>query len=77
VNDEERQYFDARFETLTKRINDQFERVLDRLTAVEGELRDLRSEHDVARRLVTALPATVLGRSRSRCSSGCGRWRIV
>jgi hypothetical protein len=40
---------------LTERINDQHERVLNRLTQVEGELRDLRTDQDTLRRLVASL----------------------
>ena len=48
-------------EDLIGMINLGNERVLNRLTAIEGELRNLRSEHSVTRDLVTRLPATVLG----------------
>ena len=44
-----------------KLMNDLHERVLHRLTRIEGELRDLRSEHSVTRDMVIALPGTVLG----------------
>jgi CHAD domain-containing protein len=48
-------------QALTIRMNNQFERVLNRLTAVESDLHNLRSEHSVTRDLVMKLPATVLG----------------
>jgi hypothetical protein len=46
---------------LLAKINAGNERLLDRLTKLEGEVRNLRSEHSVTRDLVAALPATVLG----------------
>jgi hypothetical protein len=46
---------------MMKQINDGNERVLNRLTRIEGEVRDLRSEHSVTRDMVIALPGTVLG----------------
>ena len=46
---------------MMKQINDGNERVLDRLTRIEGEVRDLRSEHSVTRDVVLKLPGTVLG----------------
>lgn len=58
---EAEQTLTSRMNTLTSRMNDQFERVLNRLTAVEGDLHNLRSEHSVTRDLVVKLPATVLG----------------
>jgi hypothetical protein len=51
---------------LTARMNNQFERVLNRLTAVEGDVHNLRSEHSVTRDLVMKLPATVLGAIEDR-----------
>ena len=42
-------------------MNDLHERVLHRLTRIDGELRDLRSEHSVTRDMVLKLPGTVLG----------------
>jgi hypothetical protein len=39
-----------------KLMNDQHERVLNRLTRIEGEVRDLRSEHSVTRDMVLKLP---------------------
>jgi len=56
MDDELKAYLDD----MMTRINAGFERVLDRLTAVEGDLRNLRSEHSVTRDLVARLPATVL-----------------
>jgi hypothetical protein len=44
-----------------KQINDGNERILNRLTRIEGEVRDLRSEHSVTRDMVLKLPGTVLG----------------
>ena len=44
-----------------KLMNDLHERVLNRLTRIDGELRDLRSEHSVTRDMVIALPGVVLG----------------
>ena len=44
-----------------KLMNGQHERVLNRLTRIEGEVRDLRSEHSVTRDMVLKLPGTVLG----------------
>lgn len=41
-------------------VNQQTERILDRLTTLETGLRNLRSEHETTRELVAALPATVL-----------------
>lgn len=35
--------------------------VLERLSEVRADLRDLRTEHDTTRELVTKLPATILG----------------
>ena len=35
--------------------------MLNRLTRIEGEVRDLRSEHSVTRDMVLKLPGTVLG----------------
>jgi hypothetical protein len=46
---------------MMKQINDGNERVLNRLTRIEGEVRDLRSEHSVTRDMVLKLPGTVLG----------------
>lgn len=49
------------FATLLARINDSHEAVLDRMAAVETDLRNLRSENAATRRLLTDLPATVVG----------------
>jgi hypothetical protein len=46
---------------MMKQINDGNERVLNRLTRIEGEVRDLRSEHSVTRDMVLKLPGAVLG----------------
>ena len=51
----------ARFDGLVAKINDGNERILDRLSVVEADVRNLRSEHSVTRDLVMKLPATVLG----------------
>ncbi len=45
---------------IIKQINDSTERILHRLSAVEGDVRNLRSEHSATREMVTRLPATVL-----------------
>jgi hypothetical protein len=46
---------------MMKQINDGNERILNRLTRIEGEVRDLRSEHSVTRDMVLKLPGAVLG----------------
>lgn len=51
----------AAFAALMARINNNHEAVLHRLSAVEGAIRDLTTSHEVTRRMVTSLPATVLG----------------
>lgn len=56
MDDETRQAF-AELRAL---MNDQHERVLDRMTAMESELRNFRSEHGVTREMVISLPGTVL-----------------
>jgi hypothetical protein len=53
-------YLAAMENRLVARINNGNEGVLNRLTVIESELRNLRSEHAVTRNLVTSLPATVL-----------------
>lgn len=45
---------------LRKLVNDGIERVLDRLSSIEGEVRNLRQEHATTREMVTRLPATIL-----------------
>ena len=60
MDDELKAYLDDALKDLIGKINVGNERVLNRLTALEGEVRDLRSEHSVTRDLVAALPATVL-----------------
>lgn len=57
------------------RLNLQTERILNRLTAVEADLRNLRTEHSVTRDLVTALPATVLGAIEKPFASPADRGR--
>jgi hypothetical protein len=44
---------------LTAQMDKQFERVLNRLSAIESELYNLRTEHTVTRDLLTKLPATL------------------
>ena len=51
----------ARFDSLEAKVNDGNEGILDRLSAVEADVRNLHSEHSVTRDLVMKLPATVLG----------------
>jgi hypothetical protein len=46
---------------LVGQVNRSTERILDRLTALEGDVRNLRSEHSVTRDTVLKLPGTVLG----------------
>jgi len=69
MDDETRQAF----ADLMARLNTQTERILDRLTGVEAEVRNLRSEHEVTRKMVTELPATVLGECLE--SGGSRRFR--
>ena len=47
-------------ERLMGRINGVMKRLLEVQTNLRGDLRDLRSEHDTTREMVSALPATVL-----------------
>ncbi|HME21236.1 MAG TPA: hypothetical protein VKI44_07765 [Acetobacteraceae bacterium] len=60
MDEELRHHLDAMEERLIGRLNSQTERVLDRLTTLEADIRNQRSEHTATRELVTALPATVL-----------------
>jgi hypothetical protein len=46
---------------LVGQVNRSTERILDRLTALEGDVRNLRSEHSVTRDTVLKLPGIVLG----------------
>jgi hypothetical protein len=61
MDDETRAFLEAMEGRLMARMNDQHERLADRLTTLAGDVRNLRSEHGVTRDLVSALPATVLG----------------
>jgi hypothetical protein len=61
MDDDLRSYLEGMEARLLRRINDGNEDVLSRLNSLEGEVRNLRSEHEVTRTMVTALPATVLG----------------
>ena len=56
MDEELRQHLQAMEDRLMGRING----VLERLSELRGDLRDLRSEHDATREMVSALPATVL-----------------
>ena len=57
MDDDLRLHLEAMEGRLMTRING----VLEQVSALRGDLRDLRSEHDVTRDLVAKLPATVLG----------------
>lgn len=57
MDDELRRHLDA----MMAKLNANHERVLDRLTAIEGDIRNLRSEHSVTRDVVMALPGTLVG----------------
>ena len=57
MDEDLRRHLDAMEGRLMARING----ALEQLSGLRGDLRDLRSEHDVTRDLVTKLPATVLG----------------
>jgi hypothetical protein len=56
MDDETRQAF----ADLMKLINDGNGRLMNRMSAMEGELRDLRTKHDGTRDLVMGLPAAVV-----------------
>jgi hypothetical protein len=56
---EAEQTLTVRINTLTTRMDDQFERVLNRLAAIEADLHNLRSEHSVTRDLLMQLPETL------------------
>jgi hypothetical protein len=57
MDDELKQHLEAMESRLMGRING----VMERLLEVQGNLRDLRSEHSVTRDMVLKLPGTVLG----------------
>jgi hypothetical protein len=61
MDDDLRTYLEEMEARMLRRINDGNETILSRLNSLEGEVRNLRSEHEVTRTMVTALPATVLG----------------
>lgn len=56
MDEELRRHLDA----MMAKINANHERVLDRLSIVEGEIRNLRTEHSVTRDFVMALPGTLV-----------------
>ena len=60
VSIELREHLRASEDRLMGRLNQQTERILDRLTALEGDVRNLRTEHTTTRDSVLALPMTVL-----------------
>jgi hypothetical protein len=60
MDEELRQHLEAMESRLMGRINGVMKRLLEVETNLRGDLRDLRSEHDTTRELVSALPATVL-----------------
>ena len=57
MDEELKRHLEAMESHLMGRING----VMERLLEVQGNLRDLRSEHSVTRDMVIALPGTVLG----------------
>ena len=57
MDEELKAYLDG----MMRRINDGNERLLTQIAELRADVRNLRSEHDVTRQMVTALPATVLG----------------
>ena len=61
MDEELKAALEAMEKRLVGQVNRSTERILDRLTALEGDVRNLRSEHSVTRDLVVALPGTVLG----------------
>jgi hypothetical protein len=62
MTDDEAAYWNGRM----AEISGKMERILDRISGVEGEVRNLRSEHSVTRDLVTQLPATLRQRMMRR-----------
>jgi len=71
MDDETRQPF----ADLMKLSNDGNERLMNRMSTMEGELRDLRTKHDGTRDLVMGLPAAVLKAVEERCSAVCATSR--
>jgi hypothetical protein len=57
MDEELKQHLEAMEARLMGRING----VMERLLEVQGNLRDLRTEHSVTRDMVLKLPGTVLG----------------
>jgi hypothetical protein len=57
MDEELKRHLEAMESRLMARING----VMERLLEVQGNLRDLRSEHSVTRDMVLKLPGTVLG----------------
>jgi hypothetical protein len=60
MDEETKSYLAAMEARLMARMNDSFERVTNRVDAVERDLRDLRTEHSATRELVSQLPGTLL-----------------
>ena len=61
MDEELKLHLEAMEARLMGQLNKQTERILDRLTRVENDVRDLRTEHSVTRDMVLKLPGTVLG----------------
>ena len=61
MDEELKLHLDGMEARLLGQLNKQTERILDRLTKLEGEVRDLRTEHSVTRDIVLKLPGVVLG----------------
>ena len=61
MDEELKLHLEAMEARLLGQLNKQTERILDRLTMVENDVRDLRTEHSVTRDMVLKLPGTVLG----------------
>jgi hypothetical protein len=62
MDEELKAYLDG----MMRRINDGNERLLTQIAELRADVRNLRSEHDVTRQVVTVLPATVLGAIEKR-----------
>jgi hypothetical protein len=62
-------------QTLTAQMDNQFERILNRLSAIESDLQNLRFEHNVTRDLLTKLPATLRRAIEERLGKLGGRER--
>jgi hypothetical protein len=60
MDEDLKQYLEAMEARLMLRFNTGTESILNRLTALEGEVRNLRSEHAVTRATVLALPVTIV-----------------